>query len=239
MKSKFEFLPTEIFFEIFDYLTTFDIFYGFIHLNQQFDHIIHSYPIQLDFQDIIRRKFDIICQSIHPKQIISLYLSEELMPDQVQLFHQYFPLFSEQFLSLKKFKCLNTSFILPSLPVTLSSVTIKTYRKTSETDQSIVRILRQQSQHLTYLAIDGSYAFRSIDVTFPRLTHFILDYCTVSEFHRILTQIQSPLILLKIYFDKEDTFTLPNFQQLTNSLQYISMIFSEGRRNISFFFLNI
>ena len=169
------------------------------------------------------------CQSIHPKQVISLYLSEELMPEQIQLFQQYFPCFSNQFLSLNKLKFIDTSTILPSLPPTLSSLSIKTYLKTNQTDQLILRILQQQNEQLTSLELDGSYAFRSIDKSFPSLTHLILHYCTVSEFNRILQRIQSPLISLKIFLDKEDNFLLPKFHQLAKTLTNLNLSFCEGK----------
>lgn len=229
MISTFENLPTEIVFEIFDYLTIYDIFHGFIRLNHRLNQVLSLYPLALDFQYITRRNFDFLCQSIHPKQIISLDLSEELMPDQVHLFQQYFPFFHKEFSSLKKLKFIDTSTILPVLPPNLSSLSIKTYLKTQQTDQLIIQILQNQNQYLTSLEIDGSYPFRSIQNSFPYLTHLTLDYCTVTEFHRILNQIQSPLIYLKIFFDKETNFLLPDFQSLINTLTNLILSFCDGR----------
>jgi hypothetical protein len=56
MISVFEVLPTEIVFEIFDYLTVFDIFYALINLKKRINAIIGLYPLQLDFQRISRSK---------------------------------------------------------------------------------------------------------------------------------------------------------------------------------------
>ncbi|CAF3479054.1 unnamed protein product [Rotaria sp. Silwood1] len=82
MISSLEVLSTEILFEIFDYLTTFDIFYALINLNRRINDIVGLYSLQLDFQQISRSKFDFICRHIQPKQVISIYFSDELMPDQ-------------------------------------------------------------------------------------------------------------------------------------------------------------
>jgi len=236
MTSFFEVLPTEILFEIFDYLTIFNILYAFINLNKRLNDIIGLYPFHLDFQRISRSKFDFICRYIQPKQVISIYLSDELMPDQVQLFHQYFPDFQHRFIYLKKLKFINTSTILSNLPISLSSLSIKTYLKTNDTDHLIMQILNQQAQYLTYIELDGSYAFRSINISFPLLTHLIIDYCTITEFQRIIHYLKSPLIYLKLFFDKEENTSMPNFESLSNTLIHLTLIFSEGRTRIIYFF---
>jgi hypothetical protein len=236
MVSFLEVLPTEIVFEIFDYLTIFDILYAFINLNKRINDMIASYPIELDFQRITRLKFDLICRYIQPEQVISLYLSDELMPNQIKLLNKYFPDFQHQFIYLKKVHFINTSDILSNLPICLSSLSIKTYLKTDNTDRHIMQILNQQARHLTYLKVDGSYVFRSIDTSFPSLTHLTIDYCTITEFHRIIHCIKSPLIYLKLFLDKEETLTTLNFHQLSNTLKHLTLIFSEGKIKILFLF---
>ncbi|CAF4059887.1 unnamed protein product [Rotaria sordida] len=227
MKLFLEVLPTEIFFETFDYLTAFDILYALKNLNKRINNIIGLYPLQLDFQQISRSKFDFICQHIQPKQVISIYLSDELMPDQVKLFNKYFPNFHHRFIYLKKIKFINTSTILSNFPINVSSLSIKTYLKTNNTDYFITKILNQQAQYLTYLKVDGSYVFRSMNTSFPLLQHLIIDYCTVTEFHRILHLFKSSLIYLKIFLDEEENFTILNFQHLSNTLIYLTINFSQ------------
>jgi hypothetical protein len=156
------------------------------------------------------------------------------MPHQVQLFHQYFPHFHQEFLHLKTLKYLDTSTILPHLPPCLSSLSIKTYLKSIETDPLIIQILNHQSKYLTSLQIDGSYIFRSITYSFPSLTHLIIDYCTIKEFHQILRSLQSPLTHLKVFLDQsESIFHPPNFGQLSNTLIDLNITFSEGKVHLS------
>lgn len=224
-----EILPTELFFEIFDYLNVYDIFHGFINLNQRLNKILGLYPIQLDFQRISRSKFDFICRYIQSKQVISIYLSDELMPNQIELFHQYFPDFHSRFTYLRKLQFINTSTILSHLPISVSSLSIKTHLKTNNTDHLIKQILNEQSQYLTYIEIDGCYAFRSINISFPLLTHLIIDYSTITEFHRILHSIKSPLIYLKLFLDKEQNNSMLNLEQLANTLTHLTLTFSEGK----------
>ncbi|CAF3649346.1 unnamed protein product [Adineta steineri] len=227
MISILEIFPTEILFEIFDYLTTYDIFYSLNNLNKQINDIIQLYPLNLNFQQISRSKFDFICRYIKPEQVISISFSDEIMPNQVELFKQYFPNFQYKFISLKKFIFNNTSTILSHLPICLTSLSIKTYLKTKQTDYLIMHTLNQQSQYLTYLKVDGSYVFRSINTSFPLLTHLIIDYCTITDFHRILHCLQSPIIYLKLSLYKEENLTLINFQSLSKSLLQLSLLFSQ------------
>ena len=236
MQSVLEVLPTEIFFEIFDYLTTVDLLNIFINLNKRINDIVGLYPLQLDFQQISRSKFDFVCRHIQPKQIISIYFSDELMPDQVELFKKYFPHFQNQFVRLKKIKFINASTILPNLPTCLSSLSIKTYLKTSNTDRFVTQMLNQQAPYLTYLKVDGFYAFRFVNRSFPLLTHLIIDYCTVTEFHRIIRLFKCSLTHLKLFIDREENFTVLNFEQLRNSLMHLTLVFSEGRTTASFNF---
>ena len=181
-----------------------------------------------------------ICRSIQATQVISLSLSDELMPNQVQLFHQHFPQFHKQFHRLQTLKYLDTSTVLPNLPSSLSSLSIKTYLKTKETAPLILKILNEQSPYLTSLQIDGSYIFRSIDYSFPLLTHLIIGYCTIKEFDRILHSLQSPLTHLKVFLDQDETTSpLPNFEQLSNTLIDLTLTFSEGKTILFPFFLHL
>lgn len=232
MRSTFERLPTEIWFEIFDYLTVFDIFHGFIHLNQHIDDLLGVYPLKLDFRQLTRTHFDLICRSIHSKQIISLCLSEELIPNQVQLFHQYFPHFHTEFHRLKTLKYIDTSTVLSNLPPSLSSLSIRTYLKTIDTVPLIIELLNDQCQHLTSLHIDGSYVFQTNDHSFLFLTHLTIEYCTLKEFRRILRSLQSPLIYLNIFLDQHDHQPLPSFERLTTTLQNLHVTFAEGKKKI-------
>lgn len=230
MTSVFETLPTEILFEIFDYLTASDILYALINLNEQLNDVIGLYPLHLDFQHISRSKFDFVCRHIRPEQVITLYLSDEFMPDQVRIFKKYFSQYHKQFIRLKAIKFINTSTILANAPVSLSSLSIKTYLKTHNTNHLITKLLNQQAQYLTYLKVDGFYAFRSINTSFPLLKHLVIGYCTITEFNRIIRSFKSSLIYLKVFLDREEHFTIPDFDKISNSLTHLTITFAEGTK---------
>ncbi len=91
MNSRLESFSAEVFYEILDCSSPYDIFHGFIDLNHRLNDIIVSYPLQLDFRNISRSKFDFICYYLRPEQVISLIFSDENMAEQVIVFHRYFP----------------------------------------------------------------------------------------------------------------------------------------------------
>ena len=234
MQSVLEILPTEIWFDIFDYLTVLDIFYAFARLNQRLNDLLGVYPLRLDFRQLSRTQFDFLCQCIQGKQVLSLCLSDELIPNQVQIFNRYFPHFDQQFRQLRTLKYVDTLTVLPRLPPSLSFLSIKTYLQTIETISLINELLRQHSQlSLTTLHIDGAYVFQTIDYSFPFLTYLTIDYCTIKEFRRILHSLKSPLTHLTIFLDQNDRLALPSFEQLSTTLLKLNVTFSEGKSPLS------
>ncbi|CAF4959069.1 unnamed protein product [Rotaria sp. Silwood1] len=81
MSFRFELFSTEILYEIFDYLSSYDIFHAFINLNHRLNNIINVYPLKVDLRNISRLKFDYICYYLRPEQIISLIFSDDDMSD--------------------------------------------------------------------------------------------------------------------------------------------------------------
>ncbi|CAF4841722.1 unnamed protein product, partial [Rotaria sp. Silwood1] len=101
MISSLETFLDELLFEIFEYLSPYDSFRPFTNLNDRFNNIIYSYPLHLNFRSISRLEFDYICCHLHPKQVISIMLSDETIPRQVKIFKEKFPFFNDQFLHLQ------------------------------------------------------------------------------------------------------------------------------------------
>ncbi|CAF1309173.1 unnamed protein product, partial [Adineta steineri] len=59
---KFESIPNEIFIEIFEFLSIFDIFYSFNQLNDHFNELIRTIPLHLNFKYIRKSTFDRFCK---------------------------------------------------------------------------------------------------------------------------------------------------------------------------------
>jgi len=104
MYSSLECFSPELLCEIFEYLAPYDLFQSFLYLNDHFTKIIHSYPLHLNFQSISRLEFDYICSHLQPEQVISLALSDKIIPCQLNTIKEYFPLFQEQFIHLQSVK---------------------------------------------------------------------------------------------------------------------------------------
>ena len=90
-----ESFANELFLEIFQYLTTSNIYYGFHGLNERFDTVILEYfrTCDINFRSISRCDFDFICQYYLPQtinQIRSLCLSDDDdTPGQIDRFFSF------------------------------------------------------------------------------------------------------------------------------------------------------
>ncbi|CAF1304528.1 unnamed protein product [Rotaria sordida] len=94
---KFELLPNEIFIEIFEFLSIFDIFYSFNQLNNYFNQLIRTIPLHVNFKNIQKSIFDRFCKfllsnSDVKNQIYSLVLSNKDTSDQIKTFLSLFSL---------------------------------------------------------------------------------------------------------------------------------------------------
>ncbi|CAF5176096.1 unnamed protein product, partial [Rotaria sp. Silwood1] len=156
MYSSFESLSAELLYELFDYLSPYDLFGIFINLNSRLNVIVHSYPLRLDFRKISRSKFDFICRHIQPKQVISLILCDEYVPERVKLFLDHFPHFKQEFLYLKSVTLIevgSNTFI--DLPLSVSLLSIRSFDTDNNSKTYINEILSQQTKVLTHLKIDN------------------------------------------------------------------------------------
>lgn len=70
--------PVEIFYILFDYFTSDEVFRTFFNINDYIDSIIDSYPNhRLHLKSIRKSEFDLLCSHIQPEQVISLILSDD------------------------------------------------------------------------------------------------------------------------------------------------------------------
>ena len=84
--------PNELFYEIFEYLTSYDILYAFSGLNQRIDSLLQNYSkYRFNFQSCTKSQFDFVCKSITCEQIQSLILADS--DDTCQQIRTFFQLF--------------------------------------------------------------------------------------------------------------------------------------------------
>ena len=70
-------IPTELFHNVFQYLTTCDVFYAFKGLSKRVDAVLAKYDkYDFDFRSWSKSKFDFFCQSISSDQMRSLVLAD-------------------------------------------------------------------------------------------------------------------------------------------------------------------
>ncbi|CAF1024618.1 unnamed protein product [Adineta steineri] len=195
---KFELLPNEIFIEIFEYLSTYDIFYSFNRLNNHFNQIIGSIPLHLKFTNIQKPLFDKFCQLLlsNPEfknQIYTLELSNKETPDQIKTFisffsfHDFHYLHSLTLIQISDNLFQHIKFILPQLhsfhlidsnDIYLTNSLISHLQiLTIPTLSSIDKL--SSSSSITNLTISGcsldqlfSYVFKYV----PMLNHLTIEY---------------------------------------------------------------
>ncbi|CAF0784162.1 unnamed protein product [Rotaria sp. Silwood1] len=88
-RMNLESMPDEIFLEIFDYISSYDLIYSFYNLNQRFNSIIHGIHLYLDLSYVQQKKFLFTCHYILPnfcQQIYSIKLSNKQTIDGIQYF---------------------------------------------------------------------------------------------------------------------------------------------------------
>ncbi|CAF0983679.1 unnamed protein product [Adineta ricciae] len=168
--TMFDRFPTELFFETFRYLTTYDILHAFKDLNQHINMVLRNYyKYDLNFQSWSKGKFDFVRESISPEQIQSLVLSDE--DDTVRQIHLFFRLlYIRRFVNLKS--------------LTLIAIDEQDWKK-------IQRKLHFLS-NLTSLSLRLSQHLSSISVELP-LKSLVLNTCTTNELHQWL--VHTPMLI--------------------------------------------
>jgi hypothetical protein len=87
-----EYLPNELFVEIFGYLNGVDTIYAFSKLNIRFQCLLNDYVKSFNFKSVSKAKFDYVTQVHNIHQWRSLCLSDDdNTPGQIKLFCRLFP----------------------------------------------------------------------------------------------------------------------------------------------------
>ncbi|CAF1650036.1 unnamed protein product [Adineta ricciae] len=103
--TRFEDLPTDLFFEIFDYLDAFEIFTSFNSLNQRISSILQSIPLRIYISaNAFRSQVDFLSSQLifHEHQVISITISDTIRDDSaiISLFFRRHNFLNLQFCSL-------------------------------------------------------------------------------------------------------------------------------------------
>jgi hypothetical protein len=224
MNSKLESFSSELFLEIFDYLTSVDILYAFTNLNSRLNAILHLYSFQIDFQLISPLKFHFICRHLPYEHVHGLIFSETYMFNQIEQFRNYVPNFQQQFSHLKMIKFIKTKHFIHEIPQSVTSLTFDPFSKRAP---EIHRIIIQQMKVLKYLHVNHISTIPQSNIQFPELTHLIIDnFGAIYNLERILPYTGNSITQFKISFRQNkniDEFFL-NFQQLYQYLSHVKRL---------------
>ena len=243
MISSLESFSTELLFEVFEYLSPNDLFRSFLSLNNRLNDILYSYPLRLDGQSMSRLEFDYVCSHLQPKQVISLRLSDSTVPNQVEIFKEYFPFFKDQFLRLRSVALFQLYDHPIDLPSSVQFLEIRKYDIYQNFGFDFTPLLERQSKVLTHLKIDRIGLLKYIRTPFPALTHLKIDggcapdidsYISRSDQYKnvdatsIFRPMGSPITHLHLFVDNENPQMKIDLQQFSHCLTDLTLRFPEN-----------
>ncbi|CAF1517326.1 unnamed protein product [Adineta steineri] len=228
----FDLFPVEIMHMIFDYLSTCDILHGFFNLSSYIDSIIfNSNFSKINFRSILKCDFDLICENINPKQMISLILSDGIdTPNQSDLFLSLFQV-EEFYLSLH---CLvledindqSMEIIINHLNQfhNLSSLTI------INNNLSPLSILKSLFCRLIRLNISCEWFFHNLTLM-KELKHLkLFNQCTLNQFENIIHHTPN-LISLNICLERDH---IEKIQIINCNLTRLVLNMSSSQMNMNY-----
>ena len=243
MISSLELFSTELLFEVFEYLSPNDLFRSFLNLNNRLNDILYSYPLRLDGQSMSRLEFDYVCSHLQPKQVISLRLSDETVPNQVNIFKDYFPLFKDQFLRLRSVALFQLFDHPIDLPSSVQFLEIRKYDIYQNFGFDFTPLLERQSKVLIRLKIDRIGLLNYVRTPFPALTHLKIDGgCApdidsyISRFNQyknvdatsIFQRMGSPITHLYLFVDSENLQMKIDLHQFSHCLTNLTLHLPEN-----------
>ncbi|CAF3088601.1 unnamed protein product [Rotaria sp. Silwood2] len=196
--------PVEIFHTIFDYLSTIDIYHGFLKINSYIDSIVSNYKFyHVNFRSILKIEFDLICRYMNPHGIVSLILSDDIdTPGQSNLFLSLFKLDefhnNLRYLSLinlnqESIQSINNHF---DMFINLSSLTI--INIVSEIPSKLFYIFPK----LNRLNIPHDWLFNN-KISLIKLQYLIIsNRCNFNEFESIINRCPK-LVSLNICLERD------------------------------------
>jgi hypothetical protein len=224
MSSRFESFSTEVLYEIFDDLTSYDLFHAFAGLTRRFDAALTDYSVRLNMRCMSRYAFDRMCSWLQAKQIVSLILSDyDRSPSQVELFLKSVQV--EQMENLRSLTLINgdstaLSSILVRLPCTklLQSLTLVGCRKVHS-----LPTLTTLDQVTNYHCMD--LFLECVKSALQQICHLSIDSCTNEEIQQICLLVPQ----LKNLSIKCTDIDLPKLDQLSSTLTKLNLIIPHGK----------
>jgi hypothetical protein len=243
--SIFETLPVEVFHKILNNLDTSEIYYSLYNVCQRFNTFLTNYNrYELDFRSISRSSFNIFCNVVQPKNIISLILSDDKRtPGQIGLFISLTniqELHRLRSLTLLQIEERHLIAFLQHVSVhNLSSLTID-WRGRSRCHSTATEVLPLLSfaisqPNLRYLDLNlWIYDVKNLSWPTPcTLQYLRIDDCSFSDYCHILRyshHLKTFVLQNCSMFDIDNTFSSPSFlspsypQLLSLSVENISNI---------------
>ena len=180
--TKFELIPNEILIEIFEYLSTYDIFQGFYFLNKRYNTLLISLHHRIDLINIFKSTFDyynyfifcfvphrivsLRCEDVFDRLIYQIHLSDFILLKYLTIFN----------LSIERLQ-----FIIPQLNK-LQQLIYLSFQTRSNTPPEDKILFQGQSSAIQkcILNLNTQIIFRSNDF-YPNLQYLTINQCTIDN----------------------------------------------------------
>jgi hypothetical protein len=227
--GRIDFLPVELFHNIFIYLSAHEIFYAFSNITDYIDDILIGYNrYLLNFRSVLKSHFDVTCHYIRPPKVISLILSDDDdTPNQSELFFSIFDI--EQFINLRS---LDISLINNDTCKKLSHLHKLKYLSSLELprlfepyNMNFDHTIRKMLPQLNRLMVYNTYYL--LDNSLPNLHHLILKHCNCSQLSilfKLIANLHSLDIIVTLYIQ---TNWLNDVPLLNNLRKLVLNIYGE------------
>ena len=234
MTTFFDDLPIELLHMIFQYLSTDDVIWTFLHLSPYLNSILNqSSWFYVDFQCASKSRFDFICKYLAVEQLHSLTLSDDFQtPGQVQLFFTHFrlrDLLNLQSLTLRAITNDDLALILSDLPKLNK---LKRLITTCRSRQPLfLGQMLNQLKSLEHLSVSHGDIFdHSIASPLHHLKVLNAGFCTFLELCRL--QFMAPsLTSLTIHLQANHQLQLLENSKIWSSLQQLNLML-DGKQEI-------
>ncbi|CAF1438856.1 unnamed protein product [Rotaria sordida] len=112
-RTKFEDLPNEFCYDVFNYFHAHELFYTFYGINSRYDRLVTTARLKIDLHELSKSSFIRCCEwldaNVAPQQVVSITLSNEHAVGLIRLFDEQFDL--QKFSQLQSLKHISFQII--------------------------------------------------------------------------------------------------------------------------------
>ncbi|CAF1276262.1 unnamed protein product [Rotaria sordida] len=222
--TKFEYLPNEIFFEIFDHLDAFEIFTGFTLLNKRMSSILQLIPLHLVISsNYSRRQVNFISSHLtfHAQQVISIQIYDKICAYS-SIMNLLF--YRHNFINLKSCTLIANTFSTQHENVIKRIKTLNKLVTSTNHASKSYGLYETDEQTLTPTMLMQQLSIRSIEL------NYISTYWKILNYISIPSNLVSFKLCISGFGLKTSVYSILSFVRLCHTIRYLSITVSNGNQ---------